>query len=97
MAFITTMPAPPMSYMQSYLADLRSNKTEEFTVNTDDTLKKQYNYPGAFISHGEGEAGEKIPEVHIVKKKKYMWTSVVDFFKQKQKFGRRPFVFTPNI
>ena len=90
MAFITTMPSPPMSYRQSYLADLRSNKTE-------DTLKKQYNYPGAFISHGEGEAGEKIPEVHIVKKKKCILTSVINFFKQRQKFGRRPFVFTPNI
>ena len=92
------------------------------TVNTDDIHKKQYDYPGAFVSHGglvgetidqntegirkkqynyskafisHGERIEDIPETPI--KKKYMLTSVIDFFKQKQKFGRRPFVFTPNI
>ena len=61
--------------------------------DTADTLKKQYKYSGAVISHGE--TIEDIPETPI--KKKYMLTSVIDFFKQKQKFGRRPFVFTPNI
>ena len=87
-------------------------------VNTDDILKKQYNYSKAFISHGErieetvdpdtvehtkysgviishGETIEDIPETPI--KKKYMWTSFVDFFKQRQKFQRYPFLHTPNI
>jgi hypothetical protein len=38
---------------------------------------------------------QEVPE--YVPKKKYMWTTVVDFFKQRQKFGRHPFVITPNI
>ena len=69
-------------------------KVEE-TVNQDtaDTLKKQYKYSGAVISHGEKI--EDVPEIPI--KKKYMLTSVIDFFKQRQKFGRHPFVHTPNI
>jgi hypothetical protein len=68
-------------------------KVEE-TVNQDtaDTLKI-YKYSGAVISHGERI--EDIPE--YVPKKKYMWTTVVDFFKQRQKFGRHQFVITPNI
>ena len=66
---------------------------ETIDENTEGIRKKQYNYSKAFISHGERI--EDIPETPI--KKKYMWTSVVDFFKQQQKFGRRPFVFTPNI
>ena len=61
--------------------------------DTADTLKKQYKYSGAVISHGESI--EDVPE--FVPKKKYMWTSVVDFFKQRQKFGRNPFAHTPNI
>jgi hypothetical protein len=67
-------------------------KVEE-TVDQDtaDTLKKQYKYSGAIISHGEKI--EDVPEIPI--KKKYMLTSVIDFFKQQQKFGRHPFVFTP--
>lgn len=64
-------------------------------ANTDDIRKKQYEYSGAFVSHGE--SGEEIPEIHVVPKKKYMWTSMLEFFKQQQKFGRNPFVFTPNI
>lgn len=93
------------------------------TENTDDILKKQYNYSGAFVSHGglvgetidqntEGirknqynyskafvshlETIEEVPE-SVPKQKKYILTSVIDFFKQQQKYGRNPFVFTPNI
>ncbi len=65
--------------------------------NTEANLEKQYNYPKAFISHGEGQTGEEIPEIHVVKQKKYMWSSFVDFFKQRQKFQRYPFLHTPNI
>ena len=61
--------------------------------DTIDTLKKQNEYSGAIISHGE--CIEDIPETPI--KKKYMLTSVIDFFKQRQKFGRHPFVHTQNI
>jgi hypothetical protein len=93
------------------------------TENTDDILKKQYNYSGAFVSHGglvgetidqntegirknqynyskafvsHGETIKEVPE-SVPKQKKYMWTSFVDFFKQKQKFQRYPFLHTPNI
>ena len=59
--------------------------------DTIDTLKKQNEYSGAIISHGE--CIEDIPE--FVPKKKYMWTSFIDFFKQQQKFQRNPCVFTP--
>jgi hypothetical protein len=62
-------------------------------VNTDDILKKQYNYSKATVSHGE--TIKEVPE--YVPKKKYMWTSFVDFFKQKQRFGRHPFFYTPRI
>lgn len=61
--------------------------------NTETIRKKQYNYSGATVSHGE--TIEDVPE--CVPKKKYMWTSFVDFFKQKQRFGRQPFLYTPNI
>ena len=61
--------------------------------DTIDTLKKQNEYSGAIISHGEKI--EEVPE--FVPKKKYMLTSVIDFFKQRQKFGRHPFVHTQNI
>ncbi len=61
--------------------------------NTEAILEKQYNYPEAIVSHGERI--EDIQETPI--KKKYMLTSVIDFFKQKQKFGRHPFLYTPNI
>ena len=70
---------------------------EPVDQDTIDTLKKQYSYPKAFISHGEGQTGEEIPEIHVVKQKKYMWSSFVEFFKQKQKFQRYPFLYTPNI
>jgi hypothetical protein len=65
---------------------------EPVDQDTADTLKKQYKYSGAVISHGE--TIEEVPE-YIPKK--YMWTTVVDFFKQRQKFGRHQFVITPNI
>ena len=61
--------------------------------DTIDTLKKQNEYSGAIISHGE--CIEEVSE--FVPKKKYMLTSVIDFFKQRQKFGRHPFVHTQNI
>jgi hypothetical protein len=54
--------------------------------------KKQYNYPKAIISHGE-----TIEEVPEYVPKKSAWGSFVDFFKQRQKFGRYPFLYTPNI
>ena len=66
---------------------------ETIDQNTEGIRKKQYDYSKAFISHGERI--EDIPETPI--KKKYMWTSFVDFFKQRQKFGRYPFAHTPNI
>ena len=62
-------------------------------VDAEDILNKQYKYSGAVISHGESI--EDIPETPI--KKKYTLTSVIEFFKQRQKFGRHPFVFIPNI
>ena len=61
--------------------------------DTADTLKKQYKYSGAVISHGESI--EDVPE--FVPKKKYMFCSWIDFFKQQQKFQRHPFAHTPNI
>jgi hypothetical protein len=61
--------------------------------NTETIRKKQYNYSGATVSHGE--TIEDVPE--CVPKKKYMWTSLLDFFKQSQKFQRYPFACTPNI
>lgn len=87
-------------------------------ADTENILKKQYNYSKATVSHGEKieetvcpdtvehtkysgviiSHGEKIKEVpEYIPKKKYMWTTVVDFFKQRQKFGRHPFLYTPNI
>lgn len=66
---------------------------ETVEQNTETIRQKQYEYSGATVSHGE--TIEEVPE--FIPKKKYMWTSVVDFFKQQQKFGRRPFMFTPNI
>jgi len=60
---------------------------------TETVREKQYNYSGATVSHGE--TIEDVPE--CVPKKKYMWTSFVDFFKQRQKFQRYPFLHTPNI
>jgi hypothetical protein len=113
-----TTPKPCMYYDSDFpFAGLK----KPATVNTDDMLKKQYNYSKAFLSHGEkneeiaelpdldtakhlkysgaiishGETIEEVPE--YVPKKKYMWTSFVDFFKQKQKFQRYPFLHTPNI
>lgn len=56
--------------------------------------KKQYDYSKASVSHGE--TIEEVPE-YVPKQKKYMWTSFVDFFKQRQKFQRYPFACTPNI
>jgi len=61
-------------------------------VDAEDILNKQYKYSGAVISHGES-----IEEVPEIVPKKNMWTSFVEFFKQRQKFGRHPFVFIPNI
>ena len=55
--------------------------------------KKQYECQEANISHGEPI--EEVPE--YIPKKKYMWTTIVDFFKQKQRFGRHPFIYTPNL
>ena len=63
------------------------------TVDAEAIHNKQYNYSGAVISHGESI--EDIPETPI--KKKYMWTSMLEFFKQRQKFQRHPFLDTPNI
>ena len=91
------------------------------TVNTDDIRKKQYDYPGAFVSHGGlvGETidqntegirkkqydypkafishGETIEDIPEYTPKKSAWESFVDFFKQKQRFGRHPFFYTPRI
>ena len=67
---------------------------EPVDQDTVDTLKKQYSYPKGIISHGE--TIEEVPEF-VPKQKKYMWTSFVDFFKQRQKFQRYPFLHTPNI
>jgi hypothetical protein len=61
-------------------------------VNTDLVREKQYTYSGMTVSHGE-----KIEEISEYVPKKYMWTSFVDFFKQRQKFQRYPFLHTPNI
>jgi hypothetical protein len=51
-------------------------------------------WTSTFVSHGETieEVSEFVP-----KRKKYMWTTFVDFFKQQQKFQRYPFLYTPNI
>jgi hypothetical protein len=114
-----TIPKPSMYYDCTYPFSCFKKST---AVNTDDILKKQYNYSKAFISHGglvgetidentegnrkkqytysgatvnHGESIEDVPETPI--KKKYMWTSFVDFFKQRQKFQRHPFAHTPNI
>jgi len=48
MAFITTMPAPPMHHMQSFLEDMRKDAAKK-TAKAAKTLK----YPGVIISHGE--------------------------------------------
>ena len=65
---------------------------ETIDENTEGIRKKQYTYYGATVSHGE-----TIEEVPEFVPKKYMWTSFVDFFKQRQKFQRYPFLHTPNI
>jgi hypothetical protein len=62
-------------------------------VDSEATRNKQYKYSGAVISHGESI--EDVPE--FVPKKKYMFCSWIDFFKQRQKFQRHPFAHTPNI
>ena len=81
-------------YSGAVISHGEREKVEE-TVDQDtaDTLKKQYKYSGAVISHGESI--EDVPE--FVPKKKYMFCSWIDFFKQQQKFQRHPFAHTPNI
>ena len=60
------------------------------TVNTDDT--KKCDYPEVVVICDDQV--EKVAETPT-KKKKYMWTSMLEFFKQQQKFQRNPCVFTP--
>ena len=72
---------------------IRGDKIEEIVELPDPDTVKHLKYSGAVISHGE--TVEEVPE--YIPKKKYMWTTVVDFFKQRQKFERHPFVITPNI
>lgn len=85
-----TTSKPSMHYACAYPFAGLKKPTD---VDSEATRNKQYKYSGAVISHGESM--EDIPETPI--KKKYMWTSFVDFFKQRQKFGRHPFAHTPNI
>ena len=85
-----TIPKPCMYYDCTYpFAGLK----KPTAVDAEAIRNKQYKYSEAVISHGEKI--EDVPE--IVPKKKYMMTSVIDFFKQRQKFGRHPFLHTPNI
>jgi hypothetical protein len=79
------------NYSKAFIS--RGDKIEEIVELPDTDTVKHLKYSGAVISHGE--TIEEVPE--YVPKKKYMWTTVVDFFKQRQKFGRHPFVITPNI
>jgi hypothetical protein len=84
-----TTPKPSMHYDCDFpFAGLK----KPTAVNTDDILKKQYNYSKATVSHGE-----TIKEVPEYVPKKSTWSSFIDFFKQKQRFGRHPFLYTPNI
>jgi len=86
-----TVTKPSMHYDSDFpFAGLKKTTA----VNAELIREKQYNYSKAFISHGE--TIEEVPEC-VPKQKKYMWTSFVDFFKQKQRFGRHPFLYTPNI
>jgi len=79
------------NYPKAFIS--RRDKIEEIVELSDPDTVKHLEYSGAVISHGE--TIEEVPE--YIPKKKYMWTTVVDFFKQKQKFGRHPFACTPNI
>ena len=83
------------NYSGAIVSHGEREKVEETVYqDTADTLNKQYTYSGATVSHGE--TIEDVPE-YVPKQKKYMWTSFVDFFKQRQKFQRYPFAHTPNI
>jgi len=79
------------NYPKAFIS--RGDKVEEIVELPDPDTVKHLKYSGAIISHGE--TIEEVPE--YIPKKKYMWTTVVDFFKQQQKFQRYPFACTPNI
>jgi len=66
---------------------------ETIAEPTDPDTVHHRKYSGANISHGE--TIEEVPE--YIPKKKYMWTTIVDFFKQKQRFGRHPFMIPSNM
>lgn len=59
------------------------------TANTDDT--KKCDCPEVVVIRDDQV--EKVAETPT--KKKYMWTSMLEFFKQQQKFQRNSCVFTP--
>jgi hypothetical protein len=52
--------------------------------------KKQYNYSGAVISHGETieEVPEFVPKTN--------WSHFKDFFAKQHRFGRTPFAVMPT-
>ena len=76
------------NYPKAFIS--RGDKIDE--LSDPDTVK-HLKYSGAVISHGE--TIEEVPE--YIPKKKYILTSIIDFFKQRQKFQRHPFACTPNI
>jgi hypothetical protein len=79
------------NYSKAFIS--REDMIEEIIELPDPDTVKHLKYSGAVISHGESI--EDIPETPI--KKKYILTSVIEFFKQRQKFQRYPFAHTPNI
>jgi hypothetical protein len=79
------------NYSKAFIS--REDMIEEIIELPDPDTVKHLKYSGAVISHGE--TIEEVPE--YVPKKKYILTSIIDFFKQRQKFQRYPFACTPNI
>jgi Fe-S cluster assembly ATPase SufC len=71
------------NYLKAFI-----NHGERIEETVDPDTVKHTKYSGVIISHGE--TIEEVPE--YIPKKKYMWSSFVDFFKQQQKFQRHHFV-----
>jgi len=79
------------NYPKAFIS--RGDKIEKIVELPDPDTVKHLKYSGAVISHGE--TIEEVPE--YIPKKKYILTSIIDFFKQRQKLQRYPFACTPNI